>query len=68
MTHTRFARVSPLLAGAIAVAAAACALGASPQPRDGYEVNDTHFHLTNYIQEGTNIRDFLQIIDRKSVV
>src|SRR4051812_14042166 len=27
-----------------------------------YEFNDSHFHLTNYIQEGTNIRDFLNII------
>ena len=27
-----------------------------------YEFNDSHFHLTNYIQEGTNIHDFLNII------
>lgn len=26
------------------------------------ELNDTHFHLTNYIQEGTPIRDFLDIM------
>jgi hypothetical protein len=32
------------------------------QSADLYEVNDTHFHLTNYIQEGTNIRDFLKIM------
>ena len=25
----------------------------------GAELNDSHFHLTNYIQEGTDIRDFL---------
>src|SRR3954453_14202456 len=28
----------------------------------GYQFNDSHFHLTNYIQEGTNIRDFLNIM------
>jgi hypothetical protein len=28
----------------------------------GYELNDTHFHLTNYIQEGTDIRKFLEIM------
>lgn len=28
----------------------------------GYEFNDSHFHLTNYIQEGTNIHDFLKIM------
>jgi hypothetical protein len=27
-----------------------------------YQVNDTHFHLTNYIQEGTDIRKFLDIM------
>jgi hypothetical protein len=27
-----------------------------------FEFNDAHFHLTNYIQEGTPIRDFLQIM------
>jgi len=30
-----------------------------------YEVNDSHFHLTNYIQEGTNIQDFLKIMGTK---
>ena len=32
---------------------------------DTYEVNDEHVHLTNYIQEGTNIRDFLHIMGNK---
>jgi hypothetical protein len=27
-----------------------------------YQFNDSHFHLTNYIQEGTNIHDFLKIM------
>jgi hypothetical protein len=27
-----------------------------------FEFNDSHFHLTNYIQEGTDIRDFLKIM------
>ncbi len=31
---------------------------------DGYEFNDSHFHLTNYIQEGTPIQDFLKIMGR----
>ncbi|HEY6272555.1 MAG TPA: amidohydrolase family protein [Terriglobales bacterium] len=39
------------------------------QPRssasDQYEVNDSHFHLTNYIQEGTDIHKFLDIMGRK---
>ena len=27
--------------------------------------NDVHFHLTNYIQEGINVRDFLKIMGNK---
>src|SRR5688572_29678955 len=38
--------------------------GAKPQKR-GYAVNDSHFHLTNYIQEGTDIRAFLAIMGDK---
>jgi Amidohydrolase len=29
------------------------------------ELNDVHFHLTNYIQEGTDIHDFLHIMGTK---
>jgi hypothetical protein len=29
------------------------------------ELNDAHFHLTNYIQEGTDIHDFLNIMGTK---
>lgn len=30
-----------------------------------YQLNDSHFHLTNYIQEGTNIKDFLNLMGDK---
>ena len=30
--------------------------------RANYELNDVHFHLTNYVQEGTDIRRFLEIM------
>jgi predicted TIM-barrel fold metal-dependent hydrolase len=30
-----------------------------------YELDDAHFHLTNYIQEGTDIHDFLKIMGKK---
>jgi hypothetical protein len=41
------------------------ARAAAAQTSTTYEVNDTHFHLTNYVQEGTNIRDFLKIMGTK---
>jgi hypothetical protein len=31
--------------------------GSAGQP---YELTDSHFHLTNYAQEGVDIRDFLK--------
>jgi hypothetical protein len=40
----------------LAIAMAAAVLGSSQ------ELNDSHFHLTNYVQEGTPIRDFLDIM------
>jgi len=30
-----------------------------------YELNDSHFHLTNYVQEGTDIHKFLEIMGTK---
>lgn len=35
-------------------------------PSNDYLFNDSHFHLTNYIQEGANIRDFLKIMGNKA--
>jgi predicted TIM-barrel fold metal-dependent hydrolase len=32
---------------------------------NNYLVNDSHCHLTNYIQEGTDIRDFLKVMGDK---
>jgi hypothetical protein len=34
--------------------------------RTDYLFNDSHFHLTNYIQEGTDIHDFLKIMGDKA--
>jgi hypothetical protein len=47
------------LAALASTALASCAAGAA-QTR--YEINDSHFHLTNYVQEGTDIREFLRIM------
>jgi predicted TIM-barrel fold metal-dependent hydrolase len=44
---------------------AALLLMGGPAPRGSYEVHDSHFHLTNYIQEGLEIRDFLKIMGDK---
>jgi hypothetical protein len=34
-------------------------------PGFAYELNDSHFHLTNYVQQGTDIHEFLKIMGDK---
>lgn len=48
-----------VLAALVSTAVASCAAVAAPSK---YDVHDSHFHLTNYVQEGTDIRDFLRIM------
>ena len=43
-----------------------CAVKAQSQDSRNYLFNDSHFHLTNYVQEGTDIRDFLKIMGNKT--
>ena len=38
---------------------------AAQSAADQYEINDSHFHLTNYIQQGTDIHAFLDIMGTK---
>jgi len=40
-------------------------LGAQVKERDEAEVNDVHFHLTNYVQQGTDIHSFLKMMGTK---
>jgi hypothetical protein len=47
---------------AILCAAIAALSLLTARPVSAYDMNDSHFHLTNYIQEGTDIRKFLDIM------
>ena len=38
---------------------------AAATPHAAYQFNDSHFHLTNYVQEGINVRQFLDIMDHR---
>ena len=46
---------------AFVAAAHSAAAQSGPRVRD-YDFDDSHFHLTNYIQEGTDIRDFVRLM------
>ena len=37
----------------------------SNKTQDQFEFNDSHFHLTNYIQQGADIHDFLETMGNK---
>ena len=66
-------RPTAVVAGCI-LAIVTATVAATREPRapqaggsssNAYLVNDTHFHLTNYVQEGVDIHDFLKTMGTK---
>src|SRR5438067_3578461 len=59
--------VYPVRGQLVALAAVALLFSArsAHSQANNYLFNDCHFHLTNYIQEGTNIHDFVNIIGNR---
>jgi hypothetical protein len=55
-------RLSLSIAAAMILAVAATSQTAKTDP---YLINDSHFHLTNYIQEGIEIHDLLKLMGNK---
>ncbi|HET9369683.1 MAG TPA: amidohydrolase family protein [Vicinamibacterales bacterium] len=63
MPHQSIQRVSVVLACAGMLAASPLLLSREqPGSTANADFNDSHFHLTNYVQQGTEIRRFLQIM------
>jgi hypothetical protein len=56
--RVRWTRLAP------ALALCTVALAEGPAP-DGYLFSDSHFHLTNYVQEGLDIDDFVELMGDK---
>jgi hypothetical protein len=56
---------STLLALALPVIACSQAIAqrASTSDTTEYKYNDSHFHLTNYVQEGTSVKDYVRMMD-----
>ena len=60
----------PLIAGSLAVFLALAGFAllfaqGGQTPANSYELNDSHLHLTNYVQQGTDIHEFLKIMGTK---
>jgi len=65
-THARGPNSIAQVAIGLAVSMALwCNAAIAQLPSERPEVNDVHFHLTNYIQQGTDIHDFLTIMGTK---
>jgi len=54
-----------LLGGLLAIAPAVSQPAQTQPPADGYLFHDSHFHLTNYVQQGTDIHKYLEIMGDK---
>jgi predicted TIM-barrel fold metal-dependent hydrolase len=54
-----------ILTGCMVLLAQIGVFGQAKKPADTYLYNDSHFHLTNYIQEGLTAKKFLEIMDNK---
>ena len=62
--HRHCCRMFVLLAATGGLAAAATPTApVADSATETYLYNDSHFHLTNYVQEGTDIRDYLRMMD-----
>ena len=55
-----------LQVGVLCVALLLSSISATAQKANDYLFNDSHFHLTNYVQEGINIHDFLKVMGNKA--
>ncbi len=62
----RFAQILFLCALIASSISPATRAGSNTAQADDYLFNDTHFHLTNYIQEGIDIHDFLKVMGNKA--
>src|SRR5258705_2814345 len=51
--------------GRLLMLLACCVTLAAAPPDASYVVNDSHLHLTNYVQEGTDIHAFLKVMGHK---
>ena len=54
---------NPLSATAALLALLAIAFPAYAQKDASYKYSDSHFHLTNYVQEGTALSDYVKMMD-----
>ena len=65
-TEMKTIRAASLVYVLLALLASPIFVTAQSREANGYLFNDSHFHLTNYVQEGTDIHDFVKIMGDKA--
>jgi hypothetical protein len=61
----RESRRACLAAATLALALAVATIAGAQTTRPTYDFDDSHFHLTNYIQEGITVQQFLKIMGHR---
>ena len=64
-SESRYRRLVRFATGSVIALLLGCSVATAQSQPGQPELNDVHFHLTNYIQEGTDIHDFLKIMGTK---
>jgi hypothetical protein len=65
MASRRPSSATIAVAAALLVATAGDVAAQAPPAPDGYLANDVHFHLTNYVQRGPTLPEFLRMMGTK---
>ena len=66
MSHMREHTLAGVLLAVLLTTAQHAAAQSGDEHRNDYDFDDSHFHLTNYVQEGTDVRDFLRLMGTRT--
>ena len=66
MSHMREHTLAGVLLAVLLTTAQHAAAQSGDERTEAYDFDDSHFHLTNYVQEGTDVRDFLRLMGTRT--
>ena len=66
MSHMHERTLASVLLAVLLTTAQHAAAQSGDERTEAYDFDDSHFHLTNYVQEGTDVRDFLRLMGTRT--
>ena len=66
MSHMHERTLAGVLLAVLLTTAQHAAAQSGDERTEAYDFDDSHFHLTNYVQEGTDVRDFLRLMGTRT--